>query len=58
MNPNPYVNASPSPMGSQEEQSYSLVLISGLLTTALALFGVYLLDVKVEDFHIMGWYGN
>lgn len=58
MNSDPTLDSTPSPAGPQEEQSFSLVLISGLLTTALALFGVYLLDVKAEDFHIMGWYAN
>ena len=42
----------------RREQTYSLVLISGLTTTALALLGVYLLDRFTDDFHIMGWYGN
>ena len=35
-----------------------LVLISGLATTALALLGVYVLDSKAVDFHIMGLYAN
>ncbi|MGO9001039.1 MAG: hypothetical protein ACLQHM_03635 [Limisphaerales bacterium] len=46
-----------APVGPREEQSYLLVLISGLATTALALVGVYVLDAKT-DFHIMGWYAN
>jgi len=58
MNPTSEINPAPAPMAPQVEQSYSLVLISGLLTTALALFGVYLLDARTEDFHIMGWYAN
>lgn len=42
----------------KREQTYSLVLISGLTTTALALLGVYLLDRFTDEFHIMGWYAN
>jgi hypothetical protein len=34
------------------------VLLSGLLTTALALFGVYLLATRTDGFNIMGWYGD
>jgi hypothetical protein len=34
------------------------VLLSGLVTTALALVGVYLLSAKTDDFNIMGWYAN
>src|SRR5882762_1919210 len=58
MNTPQEANVPPAPMGAHEEQSYSLVLISGLVTTGLALLGVYLLDTKTEDFHIMGWYAN
>jgi hypothetical protein len=58
MNTTPEANPTFAPVGPHEEQSYSLVLISGLATTALALLGVYLLDAKTEDFHIMGWYAN
>lgn len=49
---------SASAYGPQEERSNSIVLISGLITTALALFGVYALDRYTDDFHIMGWYAN
>jgi hypothetical protein len=48
----------PSPTGLHEERSYLPVLISGLATTALALLGIYVLDVNVTDFNIMGWYAN
>jgi hypothetical protein len=58
MNTTQEVNPAPAPMGTQEEQSRSLVLIAGLFTSALALLGVYLLDARTEDFHIMGWYAN
>jgi hypothetical protein len=40
------------------ERSPVLVILSGLATTAVALLGVYILDVTSEDFHIMGWYAN
>ncbi|HSY20225.1 MAG TPA: hypothetical protein VK815_17905 [Candidatus Acidoferrales bacterium] len=46
------------PGGPREEQSYSLVLISGLVTTSLTLAGIYLIDRSGADFHIMGWYAN
>src|SRR6185437_4979194 len=32
--------------------------LSGLATSALALVGVYVLDVRASDFHIMGWYAD
>ena len=57
MNTTPEANPTSAPVGPREEQSYLLVLISGLATTALALVGVYVLDAKT-DFHIMGWYAN
>lgn len=47
-----------APVGPREEQSYMLVLISGLATTALALLGVYFLDTRTDDVHIMGLYAN
>lgn len=58
MNTTPEANPTSAPVGPREEQSYLLVLISGLATTALALLGVYVLDTKAEDFHIMGLYAN
>jgi len=58
MNSTQEVNLAPAPMGAQEEQSRSLVFIAGLFTSGLALLGVYVLDAKTEDFHIMGWYAN
>ncbi|MGO9585000.1 MAG: hypothetical protein ACLP2Y_02170 [Limisphaerales bacterium] len=57
MSTTPETNPMSAPVGPREEQSYLLVLISGLATTALALVGVYVLDAKT-DFHIMGWYAN
>jgi len=35
-----------------------LVLIAGVVTTVLALAGVWWLDNNTTDFHIMGWYAN
>lgn len=57
MNPTPETNPSSAPFGPQEERSHSLVLISGLVTTALTLLGIYVLDANT-DFHIMGLYAN
>lgn len=48
----------PAPIGLREERPYLPVLLSGLGTTALTLLGIYLLDTKASDFHIMGWYAN
>jgi hypothetical protein len=48
----------PPAAGIHEEQSYSLVLICGFITTALALLGIYVLDTNVKDFHIMGLYAD
>lgn len=49
---------SPAPINVREERSYLPVILSGLVTTVLALLGVYVLDVTVEDFHIMGWHAD
>ncbi len=35
-----------------------LVLLAGIVTTTLALLGVWWLDNNTKDFHIMGWYGD
>lgn len=40
------------------DKPYFAVLMSGLLTTALTLAGVYWLGKNTTDFHIMGWYAN
>jgi hypothetical protein len=37
---------------------YFTVLMSGLVTSALTLAGVYWLGKNTDDFHIMGWYAN
>jgi hypothetical protein len=43
---------------SRRSPAYSLVLYSGLATSALTLLGVHLLDVYATDFNIMGWYAD
>jgi hypothetical protein len=43
---------------SRRSPAYSLVLYSGLATSALALLGVHLLGVYAADFNIMGWYAD
>jgi hypothetical protein len=43
---------------SRAAMPYFAVLLSGLLTTAATLAGVYWLGRNTEDFHIMGWYAN
>lgn len=48
----------PAPTSVREERSHLPVIISGLITSALALVGVYVLDVSASDFHIMGWYAD
>src|SRR5438445_9530105 len=58
MNSAQETNPSVTYAGAYEEKSYCLVLFYGLASTALALFGVYLLDRTTTDFHIMGWYAN
>jgi hypothetical protein len=35
-----------------------LVVMAGVITTALALLGVWWLDNNTTDFHVMGWYGD
>jgi hypothetical protein len=37
---------------------YLIVLQCGILTSVLALAGVYWLNKNATDFHIMGWYAN
>jgi len=51
-------NPSSVPDGPREDQFFSLVLIFGLITTSLALTGIYLLDRSGADFHIMGLYAD
>jgi hypothetical protein len=43
---------------SESRQSPLLVLLAGLLTTALTLAGVWWLGRNSSDFNIMGWYAN
>jgi hypothetical protein len=35
-----------------------VVLVAGVVTTALALLGVWWLDNNTTEFHVMGWYGD
>lgn len=48
----------PAPTSLREERSSLPVIFSGLISSALALVGVYVLDVSASDFHIMGWYAD
>jgi hypothetical protein len=47
------VSAAPRP-----EKQEGVVLCSGLATSALALFGIYLINRTTDDVNIMGWYAN
>jgi hypothetical protein len=35
-----------------------VVLLAGVVTSALALLGVWWLNTHTDDFHVMGWYGD
>src|SRR5262245_22630652 len=48
-------DSSTSPVSSKP---YFFVLQSGLITSALALAGVYWLNKNTDDFNIMGWYAD
>src|SRR5689334_608961 len=41
-----------------ESKPYFFVLQSGILTSVLALAGVWWLNHNTTDFNIMGWYAN
>jgi hypothetical protein len=43
---------------SPSRKPYLFVIQSGIVTSALALAGVYWLNKNASDFHIMGWYAN
>jgi hypothetical protein len=43
---------------SRSDKPYFIVLMSGVLTSAATLAGVYWLGKNTNDFHIMGWYAN
>jgi len=47
-----------TPVALRPSKSNLPVILSGLLTTGLALVGVYFLNARAEDFNIMGWYAN
>lgn len=51
----PGVTGEPVPGG---RKSNLFVLQCGILTSVLALAGVYWLNKNATDFHIMGWYAN
>ena len=42
----------------RSNKPYFTVLMSGLITTAFTLGGVYWLSRSTDDVHIMGWYAN
>ena len=42
----------------RSNKPYVTVLMSGLITTAITLGGVYWLSRSTDDVHIMGWYVN
>ncbi|MFO0927271.1 MAG: hypothetical protein U0736_09555 [Gemmataceae bacterium] len=42
----------------RSRKPYFTVLMSGLLTSAATLAGVYWLSKNTDEFHIMGWYAN
>lgn len=44
--------------GAASQRGRLFVIQTGLITTGLTLFGVYLLAANTEDFNIMGWYAN
>jgi hypothetical protein len=50
--------ADSAPATPSRRTGVTLVLVAGLITTALALLGVWWLDNNTKDFHIMGWYGD
>ena len=57
MNPNPEDTQSSFPGGPQEDRSYSMVILSGLVTTVITLGAIHFLS-RNTDFNIMGWYAN
>src|SRR4051812_26512742 len=42
----------------RKRSPYQFVLWSGIITSVLALAGVYWLSKNTTEFHIMGWYAN
>lgn len=55
------MDLTPAPINepvSRPGKPYFAVLMSGLLTSAATLVGVYWLGKNTDDFHIMGWYAN
>ena len=58
MNPNPEVTQSSFPGGPQEDRSYSMVILSGLVTTVITLGNGPLSRAATPTFNIMGWYAS
>jgi hypothetical protein len=56
-NTSSYTGTPPS-LGNPVDKSMQAVVLCGLGTSALALLGVYLLDVGTKDCHIMGLYAD
>jgi hypothetical protein len=50
--------AESAPAPTSRAASVLLVLVAGVVTTVLALLGVWWLDNNTKDFHIMGWYAD
>ena len=44
-----------APAQTGPERGPLLVLLAGVVTSALTLLGVWWLDVHTKDVHIMGW---
>jgi hypothetical protein len=45
-------------IGVARNRPWHWVVAGGVLTSALALYGVHWLDVNTKDFHVMSWYAN
>lgn len=52
------MNATVIPATPRPERQEGVVLCSGLATSALALFGIYLINRSTDEINIMGWYAN
>ena len=46
------------PVAAVSRRAALVMLLAGLVTTVLALLGVWWLDNNTTDFHVMGWYGD
>ncbi len=52
------IHSEPAPQTSGQRQPMTFVILSGIVTTFLALAGVYWTNQQTDDFQIMGWYAN